>query len=294
MIYEPKKRIVMSLNICDKLINHYFTRNVLLPYIEPKLINRNVATRKGLGTKAGINYVKRDIESLKHKGNVYALKIDISKFFYSISHKILLEMLSNLDYNDYVRVENIINSTDLDYINYEIKKINKNNNVNLPCYNKGYGLPIGNLSSQCLSIYFLHKLDFYIIHNLRCKHYVRYMDDMIILSNDKEKLINVKDIIINKLEIDYNLKVNYKKTFIVSLTTGVEFLGKLFRIKNDKTIITLRKSSVKIMKKKIRSVIKKYKKDKISFEYLKNVLMHYMYSYDNNKMLLRKYIRKFY
>ena len=203
-------------------------------------------------------------------------------------------MLSDLDNDDYLRVKNILDSTDLDYINYEIKKINIKNNVNLPLYNKGFGIPIGNLSSQSLSIYFLHKLDFYIIHNLRCKHYVRYMDDMLILANDKDKLINIKDIIINKLVYEYKLKVNYKKTFIVSLSVGVEFLGKLFRIRNNKTIITIRRSSIKNMKKKIRCVIKKYQKGKISFEYLKSVLMHYIYSYENNRMLLRRYIKKFY
>jgi len=68
MIYEPKKRIVMSLNVCDKLINHYFTKNVLLPFIEPKLIDRNVATRTGMGTKTGIDFVKKDIECLKRHG----------------------------------------------------------------------------------------------------------------------------------------------------------------------------------------------------------------------------------
>lgn len=294
MIHDPKKRIVMSLNVCDKLINHYFTRNVLMPFIEPKLVDRNVATRCGLGTSAGICFVKRDIESLKSKGEIFALKIDISKYFYSISHEILLNMLKDLDKDDFIRVKNILDSTDLNYVNESIKKIIQRNKVDLPLYVKGYGLPIGNLSSQCLSIFYLYKLDYHIIHNLKCKYYVRYMDDLIILDNDKEKLIKVKDIIINKLELEYKLKPNYKKTFIVSLSVGVEFLGKLFKVKNNKTIITIRKSSVKIMKRNIRRVVKQYKKNKVSFERLKSVIINYSYSYKENMMLIRRYIRRFY
>ena len=293
MIYEPKKRIVMSLNICDKLINHYFTKNVLMPFIEPKLIDRNVATRTGRGTKAGIDFVKKDIECLKQHGEVFALKIDISKFFYTIDHDVLLNMLKKLGYDDYIRVKNIIDSTDEDYVNENILKLNEKNNCNLPLYNKGKGLPIGNLSSQCLSIFLTYKLDYYIIHSLGCKHYVKYMDDYIILSNDKEKLKKVKSIIIDKLVKEYKLKINYKKTFIVSLNNGVEFLGRIFRVKDNKTIISIRKSSLKIMKKNIRKGIIKYKKDKSSFEYLKGMIMNYSYSTKCNTMIIRKYINKY-
>lgn len=291
MINDPKKRIVMSLNINDKIINHYFTKNVLIPYIEPKLIDRNVATRIGKGTSLGIKYVKKDIESLKRHGTVYALKIDISKYFYSINHDILLSMLKDLDKDDYLRVKNIIESTNNNYVNIEINKINKKYGTDLPLYRKGFGLPIGNLSSQCLSIYFLSKLDYYIIHNLKCKHLVKYMDDYLILSNDKEYLYKVKDIIINKLKNEYLLDINYKKTFIVSLNTGVEFLGKLFSIKNNKTIVTIRKLSFIRAKKNIRKNIYGYKNNIISFSKLKCVLLNYSYSYKENTMKMRRYIK---
>lgn len=59
-----------------------------------------------------------------------------------------------------------------DYINKHIKAIN-----DIPYYLKGKGLPIGNYSSQFLSIYYLYRLDYKIVHTYRNKHYVRYMDD---------------------------------------------------------------------------------------------------------------------
>jgi len=203
-------------------------------------------------------------------------------------------MLKDLDKDDYVRVKNLLDSTDMDYVNENILKLINKNKCDLPLYEKGKSLPIGNLSSQCLSIFFTYKLDFYIIHTLKCKHFVKYMDDYMILSNDKEKLRKVKDILINKLVNEYKLKINYKKTFIVSLNDGVEFLGRVFKIKDDKTIISIRKSSLKIMKKNIRRGIKKYKKDRTKFEYLKGMIMNYSYSTKCNTMMIRKYIREFF
>ena len=83
LIREPKYRIVMSQGICDKVINHVVGR-LLSDALEPSLINTNVATRKGRGTHYGIRYLKRYLNELKgHK--IYALKFDISKYFYSIN-----------------------------------------------------------------------------------------------------------------------------------------------------------------------------------------------------------------
>ena len=75
-------------------------------------------------------------------------------------------------------ISNIVDSTNEDYINKIINKLGKGRD--LPLYQKGRGLPIGNLTSQFLSIYYLYQLDHFIVHNLHLKYYVRYMDDFII------------------------------------------------------------------------------------------------------------------
>ena len=217
LIYEPKVRIVMSLDVIDKLVNHVFTKEVLIPACEARLDIRNIATRKNMGTSYGIKLIRKYIEFYKRKcgSNFYVLKLDISKYFYNIDHEVLKRMLRKiLDNEDYLRVCNIIDSTNEKYINETIQRLEKKCKEKLPRYKKGKGLGIGNLSSQCLSVFYLNELDHYIVHDLGLKHYIRYMDDFIILSDDKEKLYRAKDKIIDKLEKKYLLKINYKKTFI--------------------------------------------------------------------------------
>ena len=80
----PKYRVVMSLNIKDKIVNHYVARYILINKLDKYLDIRNVATRKNLGRDYGIIKVKEYLEYFKKYDNFYILKIDISKYFYSI------------------------------------------------------------------------------------------------------------------------------------------------------------------------------------------------------------------
>jgi len=197
LISEPKLRIVMSLKVIDKVINHFVTRYILEPKLTKYLDIRNVATRKNMGTDYGIKLIKKYLELNKKHEMFYVLKIDISKYFYSIDHNVLLNMLKDkLSFKEYNLIYNIIISTNKEYINKKInnlKEINKNKYLDrikeleeIPIYNYGKGLPIGNLTSQFLSIYYLNELDHYIVHNLKIKYYLRYMDDFILIHHDKK------------------------------------------------------------------------------------------------------------
>ena len=85
LIYEPKCRLVMSLNVSDKIINHFITRYSLEKNLSKYLDPRNVATRKNMGTDYGIKLVRKYLRELKNNNEVfYILKIDISKYFYII------------------------------------------------------------------------------------------------------------------------------------------------------------------------------------------------------------------
>ena len=91
IIRDPKYRIIMSQNINDKIINHVIA-NPLIKVLEPSLIDTNVATRVGKGTHFGIKYLKKYLNELKGE-TIYALKFDISKYFYNIDHEILKGLL---------------------------------------------------------------------------------------------------------------------------------------------------------------------------------------------------------
>ena len=143
LIREPKKRIVMSLNIHDKIINHYVTTFILIPKLEKYLDYRNIATRKNMGSDYGIKLVKKYIELLKKYNQVYVLKLDISKYFYNIDHQVLKELIkSKLTIDEYKIVCAIIDSTNEYYVHDMILKYQKKDH-NIPNYELGKGLPIG-------------------------------------------------------------------------------------------------------------------------------------------------------
>ena len=149
LIKYPKERIIMSLNIKDKIINHYVSRYFLIPKLENKLDDRNVATRPFKGRDYGIKLIKKYLEEMKKYDKFYILKLDISKYFYSIDHNRLKEMLRKDMGNtfEFKYICNIIDSTNKDYINEWIKKIKERENSkevdNIPYYIYGKGLPIG-------------------------------------------------------------------------------------------------------------------------------------------------------
>ena len=180
LIFEPKERLVMSQSIRDKIVNHFVTNYYLIPYLKHSLIDSNVATRKNKGSSYARNLLKKYINKLliNNKNEIYCLKLDISKYFYNIDHKILINKLSNklLDKDVLELLKTIISNTNKEYINNNIMYYNNKYKINIPCYINNKGLSIGAMSSQFLAIFYLNDLDHYIKEKLKCKYYIRYMD----------------------------------------------------------------------------------------------------------------------
>lgn len=275
LIKDPKYRIIMSLNIKDKIINH-LVGNTLIKILDKSLIDGNVATRKGKGTHYGIKLLKKYLNELKEK-EIYALKFDIEKYFYNIDHKVLKDL-----YYSKIKDKKILNLLDIiiggtneKYVNIvitslikkEIQKIKKsklsekqktlkiNELKKVPMYEKGKGLPIGNMTSQILAIFYLNELDHFIKEKLKVK-YIRYMDDGLLLSNDKKHLkYCLKEI--TKITNRYKLKLNNKTQIINVSKNGIDFLGFRFYIINNKIIMKVRNKT----KKKFKRVIKNKRKE---------------------------------
>ena len=238
LIKYPKYRIVMSLNMYDKVINQYITLKYLIPNLSKHLDDRNIATRKGYGIKL----LKRYIEKNKKYNKFYILKLDISKYFYNIDHDILKDMIKDkLDSFSYNICSKIIDSTNESYINKKINLLKKNNIKygnrtlelqSIPVYKCNKGLPIGNMTSQFFAIFYLYKLNHFIVHNLNIKYMIRYMDDYVLIHNDKNYLNKCLEIISNKLEKEYKLKLN-NKCKIYDSNVGFEFLGYRFKVINN-------------------------------------------------------------
>ena len=303
LIKEPKLRIIMSQNIIDKLINHVVSQYFLINIFESTLIEENVATRKNKGTKYGIFLLKKYLNEVKDK-NFYVLKFDISKYFFNLDHDIIKELLEHkIKDKDVLKIlYDIVDSTDSCYVNErinslkekEIQRINNSNSKDkerlikeikeLPNYEVGKGLPIGNMSSQFLAILYLNELDHFIKNKLKIKYYIRYMDDGVLIHRNKEYLKYCLEEI-NKILEKYRLKLN-RKTKIYSYNEGFEFLGFRYIIKNNKVIMKVKNSTKKRFKRKIKEYNNLLDKNKLSeFDYnqvLASYKGHLSYGNTNN------------
>lgn len=201
-IHDPKTRRIVSQNMQDKVVNHLVSRYILYPAILPCLLDVNVASRKDLGTSAGVNLTLKFHRKCKIKyGKYFILKCDISKFFYSIDHNILKEKLKK-------RIK------DRDALNIVFTIID----------NEEHGLSIGAMTSQVLAIFYLNDLDHFIKEELKIKYYVRYQDDFLLFHPSKDYLKYCLDCIKKFLEKE-KLTLN-SKTRIFNSNNNFIFLGR--------------------------------------------------------------------
>ena len=218
-IYEPKPRLVSALDFKDRLIQHALI-GIIEPIFEATFLPNTFACRVGLGTHAGVKYIQAQLR--KPNENKYYLKTDFSKFFPSVDHNILLEMVDR----------KISCKPTLDLI----KEIVKPNEV---------GIPIGSLTSQLFANVYGSKLDQYIHHQLGHRKWARYMDDVVILGDCSNKL---KDSFAKIKEFSTNyMKMNISKWHCQSTKRGINFLG--YRIWDTHKLI--RRDSATRAKRKI-------------------------------------------
>ena len=256
-VYEPKERIIFRLPYYPDRITHHAIMNVMEP-IWTKIFTRDTySCIKNRGIHALLQKLQSDLAS-DPEGTKYCLKLDIKKFYPSINHKILKQIIRKKikDKNLLKLLDEIIDSAD--------------------------GVPIGNYLSQFFANLYLAYFDHWIKEELKVKYYYRYADDIVLLSNSKEQLRNwllaIKVYLTNVLEL--KVKDNYQIYPVES--RGIDFVGYVCYHKYTK----LRKS----IKRKLFKAIKKLKKNKITQDDLEKKFASYFgwLKYCNSKHLLQK------
>lgn len=198
LVYDPKERLIQAPYFEDRIVHHALLFAIRYP-IEKKLIYDTYACRELKGTQRASNQLLRYIRA--EQGLGYALKVDVRKFFYSIDH----------------------NRIDL-HIEKIIPCIHTRNLLKLFYQNStGKGLPLGNVTSKLLANLALNPIDQLVKRDLKVKHYVRYMDDMILLHLSKEYLNDCLVTIKQRLGSE-QLETN-KRTGIQPLSRGINFVG---------------------------------------------------------------------
>lgn len=223
IVREPKTRKIRKSYFTDRIVHHAIC-NILEPIFDKTFIYDSFANRKGKGT---LNAIKR-LDSFKlkvSKNNTrkcYVLKADVSHYFDEVKHEVLISILRRKIMDEKLIVL--------------INKVLKN-------HSEKVGMPLGNMTSQFFANVYLNELDQFVKHTLKAKYYIRYVDDFVILHQDKKILEDYKHKIDLFLRERLKLRLHPNKCKILLLKRGILFLG--YRIFSFHRL--LRKSNVRNM-----------------------------------------------
>jgi retron-type reverse transcriptase len=207
-ISDPKPRNIHKAQVRDRLLHHAIYR-VLYPVFDNKFIHDSYSCRKERGTHRAIERFRRFTFKVGRNNTktCWVLKCDIRKFFASIDQRILIQILEN-----YIEDKEII----------ELIKIVTDSFTST---GEGKGLPLGNLTSQLLVNIYMNEFDQWMKHVMKAKYYIRYADDFVILSQDKDYLLELTPKIADFLEEHLKLSLHPDKVYIKTFASGVDFLG---------------------------------------------------------------------
>ena len=207
-ISDPKPRNIHKASVRDRVLHHAVYR-VLYPWFDRIFMydsyscRREKGTHKALGRFTEFGYKV----SQNNTQTCWVLKCDIKKFFASIDQNVLLGILITY-----------ISDPDLLWL---LKEIITSFYSTAP----GKGLPLGNLTSQLLVNVYMHEFDYFVKHQLKARHYIRYADDFVLLSTDRQWLVRQIPLMEKFLYDVLSLSLHPDKVYIRSLASGLDFLG---------------------------------------------------------------------
>lgn len=233
-IYEPKERLIYILPFYPDRIVHHAIMNVLEPVWNNLMYYHSYACRKGKGMHRGSTLCMAYVKRYK-----YVLKCDVSKFYPSINHEVLKKIIRKKikDGRLLMLLDEIIDST-----------------------GTPTNVPIGNYLSQWFGNLYLNELDEMVKHKLGVKSYIRYSDDFVLFSNNKQELHEwarrIREFLASKLCL------RMSKCDVFPVSRGVDFLG--YRHFPNK--ILYRKRTVKSSKRHVKETMHLLRSGRISKE----------------------------
>ena len=258
VVRNPKPREVFAADFKDRIVHHLVVR-FLEQHWEKVFIHDSYACRKNKGTLAAVERLHHNMLSISKNGRkrAYFMQLDVKNFFMSIDKEILWKLLEKglkkqfgirkdaensiqmtiFELDSAEKEENfkqiskilhtlLFHEPTKDYINKSTKREWSWVPPEKSLFNAGdgKGLPIGNLTSQFFANVYLNELDQFIKHVLKIKYYVRYVDDFVIMHEDKEQLRTwlgkIKNFLAEKLKVTLKNEVK-----VAPLSNGINFLG---------------------------------------------------------------------
>jgi retron-type reverse transcriptase len=274
IVCDSKKRHIKAAPFKDRIVHHAIC-HVMGPIFEKGFIYDSYACRTGKGTHRAIKKVQNFITSAKAKKDktlvnqhIYCLQCDISKYFDSVDHNILLEIMGR---------------------KIKDKKSRELLRIIVESSGAGKGIPIGNLTSQLFANVYLNEFDQFVKREMGAKYYIRYMADFLNFGFDKKSLHLVQGRVKNFLESRLRLKLHPKKVNIYPLDKGIDFLGYVIFEKHK----LLRKSTVKRFIRRTKVYQRKLSQEKMSYdEIIMSTRSWVAYAKYANSYKLRKQLGK--
>ena len=223
VIHEPKERVIYKLPLYPDHVLHHALINVLGPIWQKMFIHDSYACIPGRGLHAAS---KRTMDFVRR--NKYVLQCDIRKFYPSINHNKMMEIIAR----------KISDRRILKILDEIVRSVGGETN-----------LPIGNLTSQWLGNVYLNELDHFVKSELRWRDYIRYCDDFCLYGGDKNILKHMAQRI--KVFITNCLKLVFSRSTVRQTVCGVAFVG----YRHFKNFILLKKYAARKIKHRILNII---------------------------------------
>jgi len=216
-ICDPKSRLITAASYRDRVVHHAIC-NIVEPLFERTFISDSYACRKGKGTHAAVDRLTRGM-----RRNAYILQCDIRKYFPSIDHAILKDLLRRKIAcpRTLWLLDLIIDSSSPQE---EALRYFAGDDLFTP-YSRKRGLPIGNQTSQFFANVYLDPLDHFLKETLHVREYLRYCDDFLLLAPEKATLWHFRDAIDDFLARALRLALHPTKQWVRPVSAGVDFLG---------------------------------------------------------------------
>ena len=254
-IKDPKSRIISAAPYRDRVVHHALC-NVIMPLLEPTLIEQTYANRVGYGSHRA--FTQFTAWARKHQ---YCLQCDVQKYFPSIDHAILKAQLRRkIKCPDTLWLIDTI----IDASNEQIPVIEyfPGDDLLTPL-ERPKGLPIGNLTSQSFANLYLSPFDHFVKEKLKLKQYLRYVDDFSAFSDDWQELADARVAMENYLAT-LRLKMHPIKSQLFETRYGANFVG--FRVLPDR--IRVRSDNLRRARKRMKLLQQLYATGEIDLEAL--------------------------
>ncbi|NNC24253.1 RNA-directed DNA polymerase [Salinisphaera sp. USBA-960] len=245
-VYEPKRREILAAPYRDRVAQHAICR-ICGPIWHRSMIDDTYACRPGKGTHAGADRVQQWLRGMTATGDCWVLKMDISQYFPSITHRLAKKVMrrkvqcpATLRALDTI-IDSTAGSDEMDPT----------------------GIPVGNLVSQWIANLVGNEIDQWAKRDLRLRRYIRYMDDMVVLVRSKQEALAIRDQFDAQLA---SLGLRFSKTSVLPASRGVNFLG--YQIWAHKRL--LRKDSIRRIKRRIRNMQHRYRNNTITHDEIRN------------------------